>query len=274
MVAPEPIEARLHRGGDRRTRVPLGLPAGREPVGTGRPLPRHGLTASSERDALERAKARLDRLDLYPRPVRIGRVRVLVWPWLFRLPWFRRFDGYAAWGTVILRLPAAEAGDDLVTHELCHVWQMQHRPAETPDGQPLGVALFVTEFPDLPPDFDAQVEHDGLDDSLYPSRARTVEMAHFADAAQARQFETEFRSYLVPGLIDGPELAPEVAKLEGLSGQWQDLTEREVIESMEPNRAVVRDPAHDTIAWREYLEAVARERPGWAEFYDACRELT
>ena len=25
-----------------------------------------------------------------------------------------------------------EAGDDLVTHELCHVWQMQHRPIRMP----------------------------------------------------------------------------------------------------------------------------------------------
>jgi hypothetical protein len=59
-------------------------------------------------------------------------VRVLVWPWLFRLPWFRRFDGYAAWNAVLLRRPVAEAGDDLVTHELCHVWQMQHRPIRMP----------------------------------------------------------------------------------------------------------------------------------------------
>ncbi len=60
--------------------------------------------------------------------MRIDRVRVLVWPWLFGLPWFRRFDGYAAWNTVLLRQPVGDAGDDLVTHELCHVWQMQHRP--------------------------------------------------------------------------------------------------------------------------------------------------
>jgi hypothetical protein len=59
-------------------------------------------------------------------------VRVLVWPWLFRLPWFRRFDGYAAWNTVLLREPVQAAGDDLVTHELCHVWQMQHHPARMP----------------------------------------------------------------------------------------------------------------------------------------------
>jgi hypothetical protein len=64
--------------------------------------------------------------------VRTERVHVVVWPWLFRLPWFRRFDGYAAWNTVLLRRPVADAGDDLVTHELCHVWQMQHRPLAMP----------------------------------------------------------------------------------------------------------------------------------------------
>ncbi len=77
-----------------------------------------------------RAKARLDRLRWYPRPVRIGRVRVLVTPWLFRLPWLRRFDGYALPGTILLR--SGDAGDDLVVHELCHVWQMQHRPLRMP----------------------------------------------------------------------------------------------------------------------------------------------
>ncbi len=81
------------------------------------------------RSALERARARLDRLDLYPRPVRIGGVRILVVPWLFRLPRLRRYDGYALPRTILLRLPAKSgASDDLVTHELCHVWQMQYRP--------------------------------------------------------------------------------------------------------------------------------------------------
>jgi MoxR-like ATPase len=37
--------------------------------------------------------------------------------------------------------------------------------------------------------------------------------------------------------------------------------------------AVVRDPTHDSVVWREYLEVVVRERAGWEEFYDACREL-
>jgi len=37
--------------------------------------------------------------------------------------------------------------------------------------------------------------------------------------------------------------------------------------------AVVRDPLHDEVAWREYLEGVVRERDGWGDFYDACRDL-
>ena len=84
-------------------------------------------------ERVARAKARLDRLDLYPAPVRIRYVRVVVWPLLFRLPWFRRFDGYSAWYTIFLRAwPRSEADDDLITHELCHVWQMQHRPVAMP----------------------------------------------------------------------------------------------------------------------------------------------
>jgi hypothetical protein len=78
------------------------------------------------REALQLAKARLDTLSLYPRPVRAERVRVVVAPWFFRLPGLRRYHGYALVRTILLR--RADASGDLVTHELCHVWQMQHRP--------------------------------------------------------------------------------------------------------------------------------------------------
>jgi hypothetical protein len=86
----------------------------------------------AKRAALARAKARLDRLELYPRAVSIRGVHLWVVPWLFRLPWFRRFDGYSAHWTILLRSRALLADDDLVTHELCHVWQMQHRPLRMP----------------------------------------------------------------------------------------------------------------------------------------------
>lgn len=74
--------------------------------------------------SLARAKARLWTLDYYPEPVRIDRVRIRVAPWFFRIPGFRRYHGYAFWRTILLR--SASASDDLVTHELCHIWQGQH----------------------------------------------------------------------------------------------------------------------------------------------------
>jgi hypothetical protein len=88
--------------------------------------------ARSPHPALVRAKARLDRLELYPRPVRLAGVRLMAAPWLFRLPWLRRFDGYATHVVIFVRTRAQLADDDLVTHELCHVWQMQHHPLRMP----------------------------------------------------------------------------------------------------------------------------------------------
>ena len=77
-----------------------------------------------------RAKERLDSLEWWPRPVRIDHVHVFVTPWFFRLPWFRRFDGHAFHFGMLLR--SETMSEDLVTHELCHVWQMQHRPIRMP----------------------------------------------------------------------------------------------------------------------------------------------
>jgi hypothetical protein len=82
----------------------------------------------AELAVLARAAARLERLSLYPRPLDTGRVRILHVPWLFRLPWFRRYTGYNMGPLILLKRPLAEVSDDLVTHELCHVWQDQdHR---------------------------------------------------------------------------------------------------------------------------------------------------
>jgi hypothetical protein len=83
-------------------------------------------------EVLVRAKARLDLLALYPRPVRIERVRIIALGGLFRLPWFRRFDGYTMWNLILLRSPALLGDEDLICHELCHVWQMQHHPVRMP----------------------------------------------------------------------------------------------------------------------------------------------
>ncbi|HSC92689.1 MAG TPA: hypothetical protein VLB86_13645 [Gaiellaceae bacterium] len=81
---------------------------------------------AEHRAQLARAKARLDALDLYARPVSLRGVRIVVAPWFFRVPGLRRYHGYALVRTILLR--RRDASDDLVTHELCHVWQMQRRP--------------------------------------------------------------------------------------------------------------------------------------------------
>jgi hypothetical protein len=107
---------------------------------------------AATRDALGRAKARLDRHTLYPRPVSLRGVRIRVVPWLFRLPWFRRFDGYALHWTILLRSRDLLADEQLVAHELCHVWQMQHHPIR----MPLSYLL------------------QGYDDNPYESEARSV----------------------------------------------------------------------------------------------------
>ena len=36
--------------------------------------------------------------------------------------------------------------------------------------------------------------------------------------------------------------------------------------------AVIKDPASDSVIWREYLETVVREREGWRDFYRAARD--
>jgi hypothetical protein len=79
-----------------------------------------------EADVLDRAKGRLDRLTFYARPVDASRVSIHVVPWLFRLPGFRRFGGYATFRRILLK--RAVLDEDLIVHELCHVWQAQHRP--------------------------------------------------------------------------------------------------------------------------------------------------
>ena len=89
-------------------------------------------STTDARAALTRAKAGLDRLTLYARPVRIDHVRLIPAGWLFRLPWFRRFDGYTMWNLILLRSNELIDNDELVCHELCHVWQMQHHPVRMP----------------------------------------------------------------------------------------------------------------------------------------------
>src|SRR5688500_15022754 len=50
-----------------------------------------------------------------------------------------------------------------------------------------------------------------------------LEMAHFATTDATDEFKQAFQGYLVPGLMEGPDLAQEVARLEGLPVEWKAL---------------------------------------------------
>jgi hypothetical protein len=80
----------------------------------------------AELAAAERAWRHIQRRRLYPRPLELERVRIVVAPPVFRLPWFRRFQGYTIWSTILLRQSLAASGPELIAHELVHVWQQQH----------------------------------------------------------------------------------------------------------------------------------------------------
>ena len=80
--------------------------------------------------ATERLRAAADHLNalgLYDRPLDPRRVRIVHAPWFFRLPQMRRFDGYALPECILIRRPLDEVSDELLRHELCHVWQMRNR---------------------------------------------------------------------------------------------------------------------------------------------------
>lgn len=81
-----------------------------------------------ELELLRAAKARVDRLDFYPVPVDLRHVRIFSTPWLFRIPGFTRFYGYELGPLILTRRPLDQVQEDLVVHELTHVWQHQHRP--------------------------------------------------------------------------------------------------------------------------------------------------
>jgi hypothetical protein len=88
------------------------------------PDPAHHLRLLSS--GLARAQARFDRLDFYPEPVDLSGVRIVVAPWLFRVPGFRRFRGYATRHLILLKRP--HLAEELIVHELSPVWQLQFRP--------------------------------------------------------------------------------------------------------------------------------------------------
>lgn len=129
---------------------------------------------------------------------------------------------------------------DFETLHTVRDWRLETLPAATPEGQPLGHALVCVQVGDDGPQF--------------------LEMAHFPDQKQAEAFGHEFRQYLIPGLLDGPELALEVAKMEGLPATWTTLNPDERIQYERAELTLTRAPEdwrlHNPYAEREARLAV------------------
>ncbi|MBL8153638.1 MAG: hypothetical protein JNM70_05580 [Anaerolineae bacterium] len=142
-----------------------------------------------------------------------------------------------SWNELVAR-EAEKPLEELPQTPFDRLWHVYDRPVETPDGTPLGHALYLTYYPDVRRD---ELPDDGFSDADYPTHAKTLEMARFETAGQAQTFAKDFEGYIVPGLLDPPELAEEVAKLEGLPVEWHDLGSQDILGYMSGDGKVVRE---------------------------------
>jgi len=98
-------------------------------------------------------------------------------------------------------------------------WRLDTLPVNDSAGESLGHALHILVYPGLERNPEAVSSPTMPEDESF----RMLEMAHFETTAAADKFGKEFNGYLIPGMLDGPELAQEVARLEGLPVEWKTL---------------------------------------------------
>src|SRR5690606_11603423 len=99
---------------------------------------------------------------------------------------------------------------------------------------------------------------------------KMLEMAHFQTTEAADRFGKEFHSYLVPGMVDGPELAEAVARLEGLPVAWSTLEGDDLRAYQNAELTLTRD----TTDWHPYNPNAERDARIAAEglYYDPIQE--
>jgi len=141
-------------------------------------------------------------------------------------------------------------------------WRMETLPVNDPDGEPLGHSLHMVVYDG--------VEHDpemvGTPAIPEDEPFRMLEMAHFETTEAADKFGKEFNGYLMPGLLEGPELAEEVARLEGHPVEWKTLDGQELDDYRDLKLTLTRDPAD----WQPYNPNAERDARIAAEglYYD------
>ncbi|MEV5576141.1 AAA family ATPase [Spirillospora sp. NPDC052269] len=146
----------------------------------------------------------------------------------------RRFN------TVVLPLPASEADEvEIVARRVAQLGRALELP-EAPAGLE-EIRRVVTVFRELR----AGLTGDGRTKLKSPSGTLST-----AEAISVVTSGLALAAHFGDGVLRAPDVAG------GIVG------------------AVVQDPASDRVVWQEYLETVVRERPDWADFYRACREVS
>jgi len=145
----------------------------------------------------------------------------------------RRFN------TVVLPLPAsAEEEVQIVNKRVYELGQALELPAEAPAISE--IRRIVTIFRELR---QGQTE-DGRSKLKSPSSTLST-----AEAISVMNSGLALAAHFGDGILRANDLAA------GVTG------------------AIIKDPIHDTVIWREYLETVVRERDEWEDLYEACRAL-
>jgi hypothetical protein len=130
-------------------------------------------------------------------------------------------------------------------------WWLDSIPVHDPDGEPLGHALHMVVYPGVEHDLEAVGSPAmGADEPF-----RMLEMAHFETSEAVDKFGKDFNSYLVPGLLHGPELAVEVARLEGLPAEWKTLEGDDLEAYQNDELTLTRDGAD----WHPYNPNAERD---------------
>ncbi len=130
-------------------------------------------------------------------------------------------------------------------------WRLDPIPVNDPDGEPLGHALHMVVYPGVERDPDAVGSPAMAADEPF----KMLEMAHFESPEAVDKFGKDFNSYLIPGLLDGPELAVEVARLEGLPAEWKTLEGDDLKAYQKAELTLTRDSAE----WHVYNPNAERD---------------
>jgi len=130
-------------------------------------------------------------------------------------------------------------------------WRLDPIPVNDPEGEPIGHALHMVVYPGVERDPDAVGSPAMSADEPF----RMLEMAHFETTAAVDAFGKEFNGYLIPGLLDGPELAVEVARLEGLPAEWKTLEGDDLKAYQNATLTLTRDPSD----WHPYNPNAERD---------------